>query len=702
MDNQGPNNYNYNNGPGNNGSGGNGNNGGNRPGGNGGRNNRGGQGIMAFILLTLVALFVYALISNSISHASTQEKSYSDFIKQLNKGNVKSVEFDSYEIDYKLVDDGHKDYDITYYTGRVADDELVPTLKKAKTSEGKSIEIKAAIPDNTSTWIFNILSFIVPLILLWVLLAFVSKKMGGSMGMGVGKSTAKVYVEKSTGVNFKDVAGQDEAKESLQEVVDFLHNPKRYTDIGAKLPKGALLVGPPGTGKTLLAKAVAGEAGVPFFSLAGSDFVEMFVGVGASRVRDLFKEAQKIAPCIIFIDEIDAIGKSRDSRYGGGNDEREQTLNQLLAEMDGFDTSKGLLILAATNRPEVLDKALLRPGRFDRRIIVDKPDLKGRLETLKVHSKDVKMDESVDLDALALATAGLVGSDLANMINEAAINAVKNGRQLVNQADLFEAFELVAVGGKEKKDRVMSDKERKIVSYHEVGHALVSALQKNTEPVQKITIVPRTMGALGYTLQTPEEEKYLETKDELLAKITTYMAGRAAEVLVFNSVTSGAANDIENATKIARAMVTMYGMSDKFGMMCLATVQNQYLEGGAGLICGENTASQIDDEVLSIINSSYAEAMKLLDENREILDSISDYLYEKETITGKEFMKMFRDMKGLPDPDEEKDGEESKEQENAQNDETSAADPLLRNATDQPADTNESSGYTAPDDTSNN
>ena len=698
MDNQGPNNYNYNNGPGNNGSGGNGNNGGNRSGGNGGRNNRGGQGIMAFILLTLVALFVYALISNSISHASTQEKSYSDFIKQLDKGNVKSVEFDSYEIDYKLVDDGHKNYDITYYTGRVADDELVPTLKKAKTSEGKSIEIKAAIPDNTSTWIFNILSFIVPLILLWVLLAFVSKKMGGSMGMGVGKSTAKVYVEKSTGVTFKDVAGQDEAKESLQEVVDFLHNPKRYTDIGAKLPKGALLVGPPGTGKTLLAKAVAGEAGVPFFSLAGSDFVEMFVGVGASRVRDLFKEAQKMAPCIIFIDEIDAIGKSRDSRYGGGNDEREQTLNQLLAEMDGFDTSKGLLILAATNRPEVLDKALLRPGRFDRRIIVDKPDLKGRLETLKVHSKDVKMDESVDLDALALATAGLVGSDLANMINEAAINAVKNGRQLVNQSDLFEAFELVAVGGKEKKDRVMSDKERKIVSYHEVGHALVSALQKNTEPVQKITIVPRTMGALGYTLQTPEEEKYLETKDELLAKITTYRAGRAAEVLVFNSVTSGAANDIENATKIARAMVTMYGMSDKFGMMCLATVQNQYLEGGAGLICGENTASQIDDEVLSIINSSYAEAMKLLDENREILDSISDYLYEKETITGKEFMKMFRDMKGLPDPDEENKEQEAARNDDVQKDVTSATDPLLRNAIDKPADTNESSGYTAPDD----
>ena len=458
---------------------------------------------------------------------------------------------------------------------------------------------------------------------------------------------------KTTGVTFKDVAGQDEAKESLQEVVDFLHNPKKYREIGAKLPKGALLVGPPGTGKTLLAKAVAGEAGVPFFSLAGSDFVEMFVGVGASRVRDLFKEAQKQAPCIIFIDEIDAIGKSRDSRYGGGNDEREQTLNQLLAEMDGFDTSKGLLILAATNRPEVLDKALLRPGRFDRRIIVDKPDLKGRLETLKVHSKDVLMDETVDLDALALATAGLVGSDLANMINEAAINAVKKGRKYVNQADLFEAFELVAVGGKEKKDRVMSDKERKIVSYHEVGHAIVTALQKNTEPVQKITIVPRTMGALGYTLQTPEEEKFLQTKDELLAKITTYMAGRAAEVLVFASATSGAANDIENATAIARAMVTQYGMSDKFGMMCLATTENQYLDNRAGLICGEETAAQIDGEVLSIINKCYDDAMQLLIENRESLDKISEYLYEHETITGKEFMKIFREIKGIPEPEEE-------------------------------------------------
>ena len=476
---------------------------------------------------------------------------------------------------------------------------------------------------------------------------------GNARMMNFGKSRATLTMPDNSKVTFKDVAGLQEEKEDLQEIVDFLKEPKKYLQVGARIPKGVLLVGPPGTGKTLLAKAVAGEAGVPFFSISGSDFVEMFVGVGASRVRDLFKEAQKQAPCIIFIDEIDAIGKSRDSRYGGGNDEREQTLNQLLAEMDGFDTSKGLLILAATNRPEVLDKALLRPGRFDRRIIVDKPDLKGRLETLKVHSKDVLMDETVDLDALALATAGLVGSDLANMINEAAINAVKKGRKYVNQADLFEAFELVAVGGKEKKDRVMRDKERKIVSYHEVGHAIVTALQKNTEPVQKITIVPRTMGALGYTLQTPEEEKFLQTKDELLAKITTYMAGRAAEVLVFSSATSGAANDIENATAIARAMVTQYGMSDKFGMMCLATTENQYLDNRAGLICGEETAAQIDGEVLSIINKCYDDAMQLLIENRESLDKISEYLYEHETITGKEFMKIFREIKGIPEPEEE-------------------------------------------------
>ena len=639
---------------------------------NNGKKNNNGQMIMSFILVSLMVLFVVSLVTNKFSDLSTQEVTYTEFIQQLEKGNVATVDFDSSQINYTLVDEKAA-YDVTYYTGYISDPELIQELKTAQTSEGKDVIVRAAVPDNTSAWVLNILSFIIPLVLLWILLGFLMKRMGGGMGMGVGKTTAKVYVEKSTGVTFKDVAGQDEAKESLQEVVDFLHNPKRYRDIGAKLPKGALLVGPPGTGKTLLAKAVAGEAGVPFFSLAGSDFVEMFVGVGASRVRDLFKEAQKMAPCIIFIDEIDAIGKSRDSRYGGGNDEREQTLNQLLAEMDGFDTSKGLLILAATNRPEVLDKALLRPGRFDRRIIVDKPDLKGRLETLKVHSKDVKMDETVDLDALALATAGLVGSDLANMINEAAIIAVKNNRQYVNQADLFEAFELVAVGGKEKKDRVMSDKERKIVSYHEVGHALVSALQKNTEPVQKITIVPRTMGALGYTLQTPEEEKYLETKEELLAKITTYMAGRAAEVVTFKSATSGAANDIENATKIARAMVTMYGMSDRFGMMCLATVENQYLEGRAGLICGEDTSAEIDKEVLKIINEAYDEATRLLEENKEVLDKISEYLYEKETITGKEFMKMFREMKGLPDPDEEKKADE----ENKTDGSSASADPSL-------------------------
>ena len=639
MDNQGSNN-NYNNGN---------SNGGNN--GDGGKGNHNGQILMAFILISLIALFIMSLVTNQFNQMSTQEVSYSEFLDMVNgtgkwEGrSVKSVEIGSYQIDITLNSDEKTPYEVTYYCGRVADDELIPLLKE------KGVDISGVIPDNTSTWIYSILSYLIPLVLIWVVLGVVMRRMGGG-AMGVGKSNAKVYVEKQTGVTFKDVAGQDEAKESLQEVVNFLHNPKKYRDIGAKLPKGALLVGPPGTGKTLLAKAVAGEAKVPFFSLAGSDFVEMFVGVGASRVRDLFKEAQKQAPCIIFIDEIDAIGKSRDTRYGG-NDEREQTLNQLLAEMDGFDTSKGILILAATNRPEVLDKALLRPGRFDRRIIVDKPDLKGRLETLKVHSKDVMMDETVDLDALALATAGLVGSDLANMINEAAINAVKNGRKFVNQSDLFDAFELVAVGGKEKKDRVMSDKERKIVSYHEVGHAMVTALQKNTEPVQKITIVPRTMGALGYTLQTPEEEKYLQTKDELLAKITTYMAGRAAEVLVFQSATSGAANDIEQATAIARAMVTQYGMSDKFGMMCLATVENQYLDNRAGLICGEDTATQIDKEVLAIINHAYDEAIRLLTENREVLDHIAEYLYEHETITGKEFMKIFRELKGIPEPEDE-------------------------------------------------
>ncbi len=631
--------------------------------GNGGGNNR--TPIYAFIVFALIALFVTSLIYTRTGSSSKEEMKYSKLVELVNQDQVQSVEFDSDKINITLKEDatyqgseemqktqsvyeektGQK-LDVQYYAVYVKDDSFVPLL------EQHGVEISAKAESSTASIILNVLSWILPIVLIWLLMSYAMKKMGGGGAFGVGKSNAKVYVEKSTGVTFKDVAGQDEAKESLEEVVDFLHNPKKYTEIGAKLPKGALLVGPPGTGKTLLAKAVAGEAGVPFFSLAGSDFVEMFVGVGASRVRDLFKDANKSAPCIIFIDEIDAIGKSRDSRFGGGNDEREQTLNQLLAEMDGFDSSKGLLILAATNRPEVLDKALLRPGRFDRRIIVDRPDLKGRLETLKVHSHDVNLDETVDLDAIALASAGLVGSDLANIINEAAIIAVKNGRQCVNQQDLFEAFELVAVGGKEKKDRVMSDKERKIVSYHEVGHALISALQKDSEPVQKITIVPRTMGALGYTLQTPEEEKFLQTKDELVAKIRTFMGGRAAEELVFNTVTSGAANDIEQATAIARNMVMRFGMSDTFGMMGLATVESQYLEGRASLNCGDKTASEIDEEVNTLINGLYKEAMDMLTDNREVLDGISDYLYENETITGKEFMKKFHMLKGIEDTED--------------------------------------------------
>lgn len=624
---------------------------------NGNKNNN-NQSILVFILFTLIALAITSFIYNSAGQSTTKEISYSKFLKIVEEDKVKSVVFDSEKINIKLKDGATlndkysedlsdtyyettgQQLKITYYTIYLNDPDLLPLLKE------HDVEIKAKGSDSTSVVILNILSFIIPLVILWIIFGVAMRHMGTG-AFGVGKSNAKVYVQKKTGVTFADVAGQDEAKESLKEVVDFLHNPQKYTMIGAKLPKGALLVGPPGTGKTLLAKAVAGEAGVPFFSLAGSDFVEMFVGVGASRVRDLFREAEKAAPCIIFIDEIDAIGKSRDSKYGGGNDEREQTLNQLLAEMDGFDSNKGILILAATNRPEVLDKALLRPGRFDRRIIVDRPDFKGRLETLKVHSKDVLMDESVDLEAIAMASAGLVGSDLANIINEAAITAVKHKRQFVSQDDLFEAFELVAVGGAERKDRAMSDKERKIVSYHEVGHALVSALQKHTEPVQKITIVPRTMGALGYTLQTPEEEKFLETEDELKAKITTFMAGRAAEVLVFHSATSGAANDIEQATSIARNMVTRFGMSKKFGMMGLASVSDQYLEGRAQLTCGEETASEIDNVVNEMISEAYDKAMSLLKENREALDKISDYLYDKETITGKEFMKMLHDITGI-------------------------------------------------------
>ena len=621
----------------------------------------GGRGpIMTFVAISLIALFVTYFLYNGISGSASEEVSYSQFWDLVEKGEVKSVKISSSTIEFSVTEDSDfspdedkksideaiyeatgKHMDVTYKTGYINDEELLPQLKK------HNVEIKRSNSDSTQTLIYNILSLVVPLALIWLVFGFIMRKMGGGGAMGVGRSNAKVYVEKTTGVTFADVAGQDEAKESLEEVVDFLHNPKKYTAIGAKLPKGALLVGPPGTGKTLLAKAVAGEAQAPFFSLAGSDFVEMFVGVGASRVRDLFKEAQKQAPAIIFIDEIDAIGKSRDSRYGGGNDEREQTLNQLLAEMDGFESSKGLMILAATNRPEVLDKALLRPGRFDRRIIVDRPDQKGRLETLKVHAKDVSMDETVDLEMMATASAGLVGSDLANIINEAAINAVKHNRKYVSQEDLFEAFELVAVGGKEKKNRLMSEKEKHTVSYHEVGHALVSALQKNTEPVQKITIVPRTMGALGYTLQTPEEEKFLESKEELLANITTFMAGRAAEELVYGSVTSGAANDIERATSIARNMVTRFGMSKKFGMMGLATVESQYLEGRAALTCGEGTASMIDEEVLAIINSCYNNAMELLRSHRDVLDKIADFLYEKETITGKEFMSMFRSLTGI-------------------------------------------------------
>ncbi len=645
MDNQGPNNYNYNNGPGNNGSGGNGNNGGNRPGGNGngGRNNRGGQGIMAFILLTLVALFVYALISNSISHASTQEKSYSDFIKQLDKGNVKSVEFDSYEIDYKLVDDGHKDYDITYYTGRVADDELVPTLKKAKTSEGKSIEIKAAIPDNTSTWIFNILSFIVPLILLWVLLAFVSKKMGGSMGMGVGKSTAKVYVEKSTGVTFKDVAGQDEAKESLQEVVDFLHNPKRYTDIGAKLPKGALLVGPPGTGKTLLAKAVAGEAGVPFFTISGSDFVEMFVGVGASRVRDLFEDAKKNAPCIVFIDEIDAVARRRGTGMGGGHDEREQTLNQMLVEMDGFGVNEGIIVMAATNRVDILDPAIMRPGRFDRKVVVGRPDVGGREEILGVHAKKKPLAEDVDLKQIAQTTAGFTGADLENLMNEAAIRAAGENREYITQDDIRKSFVKVGIGA-EKKSRIISDKEKRITAYHEAGHAILFHLLPDVGPVYTVSIIPTGAGAAGYTMPLPEKDEMFNTKGRMLQEIVVDLGGRVAEELVFDDITTGASQDIKQATKLAREMVTRYGMSDNIGLICYADDEEEVFIGrdlAHAKNYSEGIASAIDVEVKRIIDESYDKAKSMIAEYRGVLDRCAALLLEKEKITRDEFEALF-------------------------------------------------------------
>ena len=593
---------------------------------------------------------------SSSSKESTEKSGTSDSSKDSSSSAGENGTYDLIsQLQEQMQDSGDtEEKDPDYYTGLVNDETLVEKLKKG------GVQFKAEVPDTAGSLITELVITVVPIILMVLLFAFFMKRMtkGGGM-MGIGKSNAKMYMEKQTGVTFQNVAGQDEAKESLQEVVDFLHNPEKYSGIGAKLPKGALLIGPPGTGKTLLAKAVAGEAGVPFFSLSGSAFVEMYVGVGASRVRDLFKQAQQMAPCIVFIDEIDAIGKTRDIAMGG-NDEREQTLNQLLAEMDGFDTNKGLLVLAATNRPEVLDPALLRPGRFDRRIIVDKPDLKGRVDVLKVHAKDVKMDESVNLEEIALATSGAVGSDLANMINEAAINAVKNGRQVVSQKDLFEAVEVVLVG-KEKKDRIMSAEERRIVSYHEVGHALVTALQKNTEPVQKITIVPRTMGALGYVMQTPEEEKFLNTKKELEAMIVVALGGRAAEEIVFDTVTTGASNDIEQATKIARAMITQYGMSDRFGLMGLESIQNRYLDGRPVLNCGEATASQIDEEVMRMLKSSYEEAKRLLSENRDALDRIAAFLIEKETITGKEFMKIFREVKGIPEPVEGEDGKEQAE-----------------------------------------
>ena len=602
------------------------------------KNNK--QGFSFVILITmLTALLVFAMYQFQ-EVDSDQEITYNKFLKMIDEKKVEKVEIKSDRILITAKKESGDKVNKEYYTGRMNDDQLVEKLEKAK------IDFNQEVPDTTSAIVAQYAMNIIPLVIFIALIVWMTRKMskGGGM-MGIGKSNAKMYVEKQTGVTFKDVAGQDEAKESLQEVVDFLHNPGKYTSVGAKLPKGALLVGPPGTGKTLLAKAVAGEAKVPFFSLSGSAFVEMYVGVGASRVRDLFKQAQQMAPCIIFIDEIDAIGKSRDTQMGG-NDEREQTLNQLLAEMDGFESNKGLVLLAATNRPEILDPALLRPGRFDRRIIVERPDLKGRVEVLKVHSKDVKMDETVDLEAIALATSGAVGSDLANMINEAAINAVKNGRNAVSQADLFEAVEVVLVG-KEKKDRVMNQEERKIVSYHEVGHALVSALQKDSEPVQKITIVPRTMGALGYVMQTPEEEKFLNTKKELQAMLVGMLGGRAAEEIVFDTVTTGASNDIEKATSVARAMITQYGMSEKFGLIGLESVQNRYLDGRPVMNCGQETASEIDHEVMKMLKEAYEEAKKLLSEHRESLDKIAAFLIEKETITGKEFMKIFHEVEGI-------------------------------------------------------
>ena len=612
-------------------------------GGNNKKDDMNKKSLLVMVVLAIAVMIIAQMLSGKIASASQKEMTYTEFMQDVKDGKVTKVELDSDRIYYEMKNQKN----VKYYTGNVQDERLYEELDNA------GVTYSRKVIDTTTYVMSSILSFVLPTVLMvavmMIFYRFAFK--GGGGVMGVGKSNAKLYVQDKTGVTFQDVAGQEEAKESLQEIVDFLHNPEKYTKIGAKLPKGALLVGPPGTGKTLLAKAVAGEAGVPFFSLSGSDFVEMFVGVGASRVRDLFKQAQQNAPCIIFIDELDAIGKSRDSRFGG-NDEREQTLNQLLAEMDGFDSSKGIIILAATNRPEILDKALLRPGRFDRRIIVERPDLKGRIDVLKVHAKNVCMDETVDFKEIALATSGAVGSDLANIINEAALLAVRNGRNAVSQSDLFESVEVV-IAGKAKKDRVLSAEERRIVSYHEVGHALVAALQKNTEPVQKITIIPRTMGALGYVMQVPEEEKYLMSEKQIREELVTMLAGRAAESIVFDSVTTGASNDIEQATKLARAMITQYGMSEKFGLIGLTTVEDQYLGGRATLNCGEATAAEIDQEVMKILKAAYDQALALLADNRDCLDKIAAFLIERETITGKEFMKIFREVKGIPDSETE-------------------------------------------------
>lgn len=627
----------------------------NRDSNNGNNNNNGGgnkkgnmpgrSGLIICLVAALLMVIMFSYMSKQMEAATTKEISYTEFHRMVDNNQIREVELDysKEKITIYPLEQRTQTFETTYFTGMVKDDELVARLNEA------GIIVRSPYVDKSTTIIDILVAYVLPFVIIYALMFVVFRmltKNGGGMMGGVGKSNAKVYVEKETGITFKDVAGQEEAKESIREIVDFLHSPAKYNKIGAKLPKGALLVGPPGTGKTLLAKAVAGEAKVPFFSLSGSDFVEMFVGVGASRVRDLFKQAHSQAPCIIFIDEIDAIGKSRDAHYGGGNDEREQTLNQLLSEMDGFDPTKGVVILAATNRPEVLDKALLRPGRFDRRVIVDKPDLKGRVEILKVHAKNVLMHDSVDLEEIALATSGAVGSDLANMINEAAILAVKEGRTVVTQNDLFESVEVV-IAGKEKKDRILGKEEKKIVAYHEVGHALITALEKNSEPVQKITIVPRTMGSLGYVMHVPDEEKYLSSKEELLTRITTFCGGRAAEELIFNSVTTGAANDIEKATSIARAMVTQLGMSERFGLMGLESVESKYLDGRPVLNCGDKTAAQIDDEVMSILKSCYDRAYELLAENRDVLDKIAEHLYEKETITGKEFMEIYNKLKGI-------------------------------------------------------